>query len=306
MHQHPFERSDVTFPVADTQCAAWLYRPTAPSRSDGPAIVLGHGLGAVKEMRLDAYAARFAAAGYRALAFDYRHFGASGGEPRQVLDIDRQLADWAAAIAYARSLAGVDPQRVALFGSSFGGGHVIIAAAHDPEIAAVIAQCPFTSGSASTLALGPVSLARITIPLLRDQLARLRGNTPVTIKLAGPPRSAALMSAPDVVPGYLGLVPPGQGFTNRVAARVALQIALHHPGRYARQVRCPILFAVCDDDSVAPAGPTLRYARRAPRGEVIRYPVGHFAIYRGEPFERAIADQLAFLQRHLPTTQAVD
>jgi hypothetical protein len=54
------------------------------------------------------------------------------------------------------------------------------------------------------------------------------------------------------------------------------------------------------DDSVAPAGPTLRYARRAPRSEVIRYPVGHFAIYQGEPFEQAIGDQLDFLQCHPP------
>ncbi|MBE7161947.1 MAG: alpha/beta hydrolase, partial [Williamsia herbipolensis] len=84
-----------------TRCAGWLYRAEAADGERRPIVVLGHGLGAVKEMRLDAYAERFADAGYHALAFDYRHFGASGGEPRQLLDVDRQREDWHAAIAHA-------------------------------------------------------------------------------------------------------------------------------------------------------------------------------------------------------------
>ncbi|MGA8332316.1 MAG: hypothetical protein WB777_23980, partial [Mycobacterium sp.] len=67
------------------------------------------------------------------------------------------------------------------------------------------------------------------------------------------------------------------------------------------KVRCPILFCVCDNDSVAPSGPTRRYAATAPRGEVKLYPEGHFAIYVGDPFERVIADQLEFLGRVLAT-----
>jgi hypothetical protein len=47
------------------------------------------------------------------------------------------------------------------------------------------------------------------------------------------------------------------------------------------RVREPILFCVCDKDAVAPAATALRYAATAPRGEVRRYPVGHFDIYRG-------------------------
>src|SRR5690349_3794769 len=35
-------------------------------------------------------------------------------------------------------------------------------------------------------------------------------------------------------------------------------------------------------------------------GEVRLYPEGHFDIYVGEPFERVVADQIAFLQRHVP------
>ena len=124
-------RIDVEFPSGDDRCAAWLYRPEAAPDAVVPIVVLAHGLGGVKEMRLDAYAERFTDAGYACLVFDYRHFGASGGEPRQLLDIERQLADWAAAVRYARRLDGVDSSRVILWGSSFSGGHVIEAAARD-------------------------------------------------------------------------------------------------------------------------------------------------------------------------------
>jgi fermentation-respiration switch protein FrsA (DUF1100 family) len=290
-------RTDIRFRSGESECAAWLYMPER--NGPRPAIVLGHGLGAIREMRLDAYAERFAAAGFPALAFDYRHFGASDGEPRQLLDIGRQLADWAAAVSFARRLPEVDPDRVAIFGSSFGGGHAILTAARDPAIAAVIAQCPFTDGLASSLRVAPVSTAKVTALALRDLVARARGAAPVRVALAGEPGSAALMTAPDALAGYLGLIPPGVPFTNGVAARIALAIPSYRPGRSARDVKAPILFCVCDRDSVAPARATLRHAARAPRGAVIRYPCGHFDIYAGEHFERAVSDQVAFLERHL-------
>jgi uncharacterized protein len=295
------ERLEVHFPSGDAKCQAWLYLPEGPQPH--PVIVMAHGLGGIRQMRLDAYAERFAAAGYACLVFDYRHFGASGGEPRQLLDIKLQLADWAAAIAYARSRADLDPARVVLWGTSFGGGHVIVAAARDGNVAATISQCPFTDGLASVLAMDPRTSVKVTGRAVRDLIAAGLGRPPVMVPTAGLPGSAALMTAPDAVPGYLGLVDDearAAGFDNQVAARVVLNIVRHRPGRKAKKVRCPILFAVCETDSVAPAKATLRHARTAPRGEIRLYPAGHFDIYVGEPFERVVADQLAFLTSHVP------
>jgi pimeloyl-ACP methyl ester carboxylesterase len=89
---------------------------------------------------------------------------------------------------------------------------------------------------------------------------------------------------------------------NEVCARIALQISLDAPGRKVKRIDCPVLFCVCEPDTVAPAKATLRHATKARRGEVRLYPDGHFDIYLGEPFERVVADQLAFLSRHVPTT----
>ena len=153
--KQPFTRHDVPFASGDSTCAAWLYLPTGVTSP--PVVVLGHGLGATREMRLDAFAERFAQAGIAAFAFTYRHFGDSGGQPRQLLSIKRQLADWDAAIAYVKARRDLDGTRVAVWGSSFGGGHAITVASRHPELRAAVAQCPFTDGLASALALGPAA-----------------------------------------------------------------------------------------------------------------------------------------------------
>jgi hypothetical protein len=44
------------------------------------------------------------------LAFDYRRLGASGGHPRRVVRVGEQLADWEAALAFARGLPDVEPR----------------------------------------------------------------------------------------------------------------------------------------------------------------------------------------------------
>jgi dienelactone hydrolase len=110
--------------------------------------------------RVDSYAERFCEAGYACLVFDYRNFGDSEGAPRQLLDIRMQLQDWTVAVAYARTLPGIDPNRIGLWGTSFSGGHVIATTARLPGIAAVVSQCPFTDSVASLGSVDPLISAR--------------------------------------------------------------------------------------------------------------------------------------------------
>ncbi|MGW3689931.1 alpha/beta hydrolase [Streptomyces sp. NPDC005125] len=299
---HSFTRHDITFPSGDSNCAGWLYLPAGVTSP--PVVILGHGLGATREMRLDAFAERFAQAGIAAMAFTYRHFGDSGGHPRQLLSIKRQLADWDSAIAYVKARHGVDRARVAVWGSSFGGGHAITVASRHPELRAAVAQCPFTDGLASALALGPVASLRMTPVLARDLTARVRGKAPAMVPIAASPGSPALMNAPDALPGYEALMPKGRTFRNEVAARVIPTIATYRPGRAAKKVAIPILFCVSNTDSVTPPAQTLRYARTAPRGEIKRYDAGHFDFYTGETFETLARDQIEFLTRQLAPVSA--
>lgn len=279
-------------------CRAWIYEPDG--RGPFPIIVMAHGLGGVKEMRLDAFATRFSSAGYACLVFDYRCFGASDGHPRQLLDIGSQLDDWSSAIAFVRQNETLRYTPVIVWGTSFGAGHAIVTAARDREIAAVIVQCPFTDGVASALAMDWQSSAKVTALGLFDWLRDLLGMSRIFVNTAGPAHSAALMTASDAHAGYLDLVPAGLPFRNFVAARAALDILAYRPGRHAAKLRCPILFCICELDAVAPARSSLACARRTPRAEICLYAYKHFDIYVGQAFERVVADQTAFLRRHVP------
>lgn len=294
---HTVTRHDVTFDSNGDSCAAWLFLPDGLERP--PVVVLGHGLGGTREMGLDAYAERFAQAGVAALAFTYRHFGDSGGQPRQLLSIKRQLADWDAAIAHVRGRSDVDGSRIAVWGSSFGGGHAIVVASRHPDLRAVVSQCPFTDGFASAQALGPISTLRLLTTCAQDLLAKALNRDPVLLTVAGAPGEKALMTAPDALPGYLALVPEDTNFVNGVAARVAPTITWHRPGKKVKDVVMPILFCICDHDSVAPPEETIAYAKTAPKGEIKLYDAGHFDIYLGAPFESVVVDQVEFLTRHL-------
>jgi fermentation-respiration switch protein FrsA (DUF1100 family) len=281
---------DVTFRSGDADCAAWLYRPEGATAC----VVMGHGLSAVRDQRLPAYAERFAAAGLAVLLFDYRHFGASGGEPRQLLDIGRQLADWRAAVAYARTRF----DRVALFGSSFAGGHVLEVGT-DPGIAAVVSQCPMTDGFLATLKVPPLTAAKLTVAALQDQVGALLGRRPKLIPAAAEPGQTALMSSPDSLSGMTSLAGQDSTWRNAAAARVGLRIPLYRPGRHASKITAPLLVCICDNDTLVSTAAAEKVAQRAPRGESRHYPIGHFEIYVGEWFERAVGDQTAFLTRHL-------
>lgn len=171
--------SDIYFNSGDLKCSAYLYRPA--QKSPSPIIIMAHGLGGTRKMRLTAFAERFVAAGYACLVFDYRHFGDSEGQPRQLLDINRQLEDWKAAIAYARQLLGIDHSKIILWGSSFSGGHVLATAAQDANIRAVISQCPFTDGLSSSLVMDPVTSLKLTTLALRDRIGAVLGNEPVMV-----------------------------------------------------------------------------------------------------------------------------
>lgn len=288
------ERVEVNFPSGGQQCAAWLYRPDGVPKPR-PLVVMGHGLGANREMGLDRYARRFAAAGMGVLAFDYRHFGASDGTPRQLVHIARQREDWHAAIAYGRTIKGFDATRIALWGTSFGGGHVLSVAPDDSYIAAVVAQVPFTNGFAAARAKGPISLTKVATVATTDILLRPLRRKPVPVRLAGRKRAAALMAARDVPEGFGRLAEESEGYLPKVAARVAFSALFDAPGRKAKQLKMPVLYALADNDSISPVKPALRAAKHTKHGTVQQYPVEHFDMYFDDVFEQVVYDQTEFL-----------
>jgi hypothetical protein len=79
---------------------------------------------------------------------------------------------------------------------------------------------------------------------------------------------------------------------------LALRIGWYRPGRDASRVRCPLLVLVCDRDQTALAGPAADAVKRAPAGELIRLPGGHYEPFLGG-HEQAAGAEVSFLRRHL-------
>lgn len=290
----PQQRQDIRIPSHGEELAAYVYKPDG----DGPApcVVMAHGFSATRDDGLPGYAEAFQAAGFAVVLFDYRHFGRSTGEPRQLLDIGRQQDDYRAVIEWARHADGMDPNRIALWGSSFSGGHVLTVAAGDARIAAVVAQAPFTDSVATIRAMPVRTAVRASVAAVRDQLGALAGRPPHYLAAVGAPGTLAAMTAPEADPGFRAIVGPESLWRNEVAARIVLQLSLYRPVRMAARLTMPVLFCVCDADATTPPGSTLEAARRAPRGELRRYPYGHFEIYTDPQVK---ADQVEFLTRVL-------
>ncbi|HWM62761.1 MAG TPA: alpha/beta fold hydrolase [Solirubrobacterales bacterium] len=283
------ERQDLVFRAGGDECAAWLY-PAAGDAESAPAIVMAHGLSGTRRDRLGPFAERFAAAGVAALVFDHRGFGDSGGEP-DLFDPARQLDDWRTAIACARSLPGIDPARVATFGSSMGGGNALAAAADDSQVAAAVSQVPFLDIWRQAYRASPRVTARM---VLAAALGR-------PLPAVGQPDEAAFINAPGGEAGWRRVVAGGEDsrWRNRVSARWLLGRPFR-PSRHAARLHCPWLVCVGDADRVARPEPAIAAARRAPLGELRIYPgVDHFDIYDGPQHEAVVADQLDFLRRHL-------
>lgn len=292
----------MTFPSGSDRCAAWLTVPQG--QGPHPMVLLVHGGGATHAMKLDQYERWFAEAGLAVLAFDFRHIGDSGGMPRQIMSVRRYLADIDAALAFARTRAEVDPNRIALWGTSFGASHVVATAARRRDIAAAVVQCPILQGRAPALRSGWRHLVRFTWPIVSDLVrAGLRLQRRY-VPIVGRPGELAFVNRPGAYEGWHSVMPEGFSFDNRVQASAGLAMLFYDAAAMARRVRCPLLVCISDAEDLMDPAIAARTAADAPLGVARQYPAGHFDVYHSPIVERLVADQIAFLTQHLmPRTQ---
>ncbi|TVR64719.1 MAG: alpha/beta fold hydrolase [Gemmatimonadales bacterium] len=305
----------VLFPSGGGECAGDLHLPSLPESGSAraatdedsaarglPTVVMAHGIGAERRFGLAPFAERFVRRGFAVLVFDYRHLGESPGEPRGLVDPARQLQDYEAALAFVRSHPELDGDRIALWGTSFSGGHVLSLAARSPAgVRAVISLIPFVSGWASTFAY-PL---RYHVPAVaRGLVDRLRGAVglkPLTVPVVAP-RGLALLASPDSFAGYTAMIPDDARWSGRVPARVFLEILRYHPGKDSARISVPTQMTVAMEDTICPPGASRRVAQRIPGVELHDFPMGHFDPYVDPWFSRVVAIQTEFLATHLGCT----
>ncbi|OHU96435.1 alpha/beta hydrolase [Mycobacterium talmoniae] len=294
--------AEVMFDSAGVACSGWHF-PAAGDRLAGPAgrpaVVMAHGFGGTKDSGLAPFAERFAAAGADVLAFDFRGFGASHGQPRQSISIKRQIQDYHAAVAAAQRLAGVDPDRVVLWGPSLSGGHVLRVAADRDDVAAVIAMTPLTNG----LAVGRAAVVQSDLPAalrwtltgVKSRVAVAAGRDATLMPLVGRPGAPGALALDGAYESYLAIA--GPTWRNEVDCAVGLEVGLIRANPSAKRLRCPLLVQVADFDRYVPASSVIKTAVHG-RAQVRHYPCDHFDVWPGHPwFERVAEHQVAFLAR---------
>ena len=294
------ERTKVLFDSDGVACVGYVYHP---ARAGGkvPCIVMGAGFSGTQDTpSFQAVAQAFANAGFAALTFDYRHFGESKGEPRQLVRIAGQQEDFDAAIRCARRQAGIDPERIALWGTSLGGGHVIAVGAANPEIAALVSQVPFNGFPRRVEERSAMATLRLLGASLIDAMVGWLGWPPVYIRVVGPIGDLAVMASSHAQQTIAAI--RGGHWRNEVAPRILFEMMRYKPSAQAHQLKMPILVCVAEYDREAPANLARQIAENAPRGELKTYPCTHFAFYQPDVRARVVEDQINFLWKHLMAT----
>jgi len=277
-------RRDIEFDAEGVTLRGWHY-PAGDAGSGGaPAVVMAHGFSAVKEMYLDRFAEVFNAAGMNVVVFDNRNFGASDGEPRQEIDPWDQVRDYRDAITYASTLPEVDADRIGIWGSSYSGGHVLVVAAIDRRVKAVVCQVPLISGHDNLRALVRADfIAGFRQLFDADRLARFRGE---------PPGMVPVVDADPLAPSALPTPDSWEWFTetgksrapawrNEVTLRSVELFTEYEPGTYLPWISpTPLLMLVARGDHLVPAELAIAAFDTAhePKKLVI-LPGGHFEAY---------------------------
>ena len=295
-------RRDVEFNAEGSTLRGWFYA-AGTGGAPAPAVVMAHGFSAVKEMYLDSFAEVFAAAGLNVLVFDNRNFGASDGEPRQEIDPWAQVRDYRHAITYAGTLPEVAPGQIGIWGSSYSGGHVLVVAAIDRRVKAVVSQVPLISGHDNLRALVRADfIAGLREQFETDRLARFNGESPVMVPV---------VDEDPLAPSALPTADSWQWFTetgkthapawrNEVTLRSVEMFTEYEPVTYLPYISpAPLLLAVADGDHLVPAELAIAaYERARQPKELVILHGGHFDAYT-VGFEASSGAARDWFVRHL-------
>ena len=296
-------REDIEFQgEGDVTLRGWFYG-AQNTPTPAPTIVMTHGMSAVKEMYLDDYAEYFSAGGLNVIVYDHRNFGDSDGTPRQEADPVMQQRDIRNAITYATTRSDVDANKIGIWGTSFSGGQVLVVAALDRRVKAVVSQVPGTSGVGMLRrAIRPDFVAPTREMLNGDRLNRFTGGDPAVLPAVGPdPMGPSMMPSTDAYEWFSKVANRAPNWKNEVTVRTMEMATEYEPVSYISQVSpTPLLMIVATDDVVAPVALALEaYEQAREPKEILVMQGGHFDAYEGPGFDKCAAAAREHFLTHL-------
>lgn len=278
----------------------WYGAEGAASAARRPVVVLCHGFTGVKGMVLPAVGARLAQAGYHALAFDYRFFGESGGEPRGRIIPLEQVRDIRAAITYVQTRPEVDPDRVALWGTSFGGANVVYTTAHDARVKCVVANIGVMRGARWLRSLrGPEPWYQLLDRIEADRRQRV-----LTGEISEVNPFEIMPVDSQTVPFIREHWADVPNLPRRITFETAEAVMEYDPqGVIDRISPRPLLMLAVERDQIVPNEETIAAFVDAKEPKKLAWlprHLGHWGAYVGEGFELVMAETLAWYRQWLP------
>ena len=283
-----FDRTEHWIPTRDgVRLAAWHYRPAGAAAA--PCVIMSPGFGGQRAHTLPRFAERFAAAGFGCLLYDHRNFGASEGEPRLEADPFRQVHDMRDAVTFAGTLDGVDPGRIALWGNSYSGGHVLVVAALDRRVRCVVSVVPVTSGSAVVRRLsGDAAWNQRIAEFNAARLKEMRGEGT---------QYQPQTTLDETISYWAQLDPPRE---NRISVLSQEMFGEYEPVAYvARIAPTPLLMILTNHDLRVFSDLQLdAYGQCREPKRIVILPGGHYDPYT-VLFEPTVAESIAWFETHL-------
>ncbi|ETI23301.1 hypothetical protein G647_05101 [Cladophialophora carrionii CBS 160.54] len=300
-------RENVEFKTSDrVTLRGWFYSSGDAASGKAPCLVMSHGFSALKEMDLDAFAEYFVSKlPIGVLVYDNRGFGDSDtapGEPIHEIVPMVQCSDISDAITYAASRPDVDPDKIAIWGSSYSGGHVLYVGAVDRRVKAVLSQVPCVSGWDNFNRLvRPDFAVGFNATFAADRVARAEGKEPgyVPVVDADPQKPSALPT-PDSYE-FFSSWEKKSNWKNDVTVKTVELFRAYEPQQLIDKISpTPLLMTVASGDVLTPADLALRaYSRANEPKQLQLLPCGHFEAYTGPYFERNATTQAEFLKKWL-------
>ncbi len=279
------------------KCEAQFYRPNNATKNL-PVVIMAHGFAARMDFGLEPFAEAFVNAGMAVFMFNYRGFGKSEGSTRFLVNPSMHIQDWESALNHVKQKTEINPHRIALWGSSFSGGHVLSVAAEHPEIRAVSAQVPFLDGIATALQAAPMEMVKSAWAGIKDVYRKLTFRTPYYIAVVGEPGSTACMNKIDSEAGFRNLIPDSENnnWRNLCPARVVLTLPFYRPISKLEKIESPCLLVNATQDTLFSPKTIFKAAKKIKNVKLVNLECGHFDPYKGKWFDEALAVELEFLK----------
>ena len=278
-----------------SKISAVLYLPEGAGPERRPGVVLCHGFTGIKELILPDYARRFAAAGYAALAFDYRGFGESEGERGRLIPYD-QVMDIRNSMTFMETLDEVDPERIGLWGTSYGAANVVYTAGVDGRARCVVAQVGFGDGGRGMSRRRPEEVAPVLEMIRNERRQRvLTGKSTMVDPLM-------ILSDPDSVAFFTEAAKSLPQLKTQIPLETVEATLEYRPEDVVHRIAPRALLLIAAELDVPAPADEFRslYAKAGePKKLIVMEGIRHYEIYGGEPLKRSIREALDWYRQYL-------